>query len=231
MFAIGVAAIGAQDLIAADFVPGLQPVPAWLPGRAALAALTGAIVVAACAAIAADRHGRIAARALTALLGLWLVALHAPVVIAHPASGAAWTPALEVAALAGAAAALGFPGAPRAGRAVYAATLPAFGALHFIYFEYVSSVIPGWIPGHAFWAVATGVAHIAGGAALLIERRARLAAILLAAMFGSWAVVLHVPRVVAQPAAAEWTSLFVAIAMAGGAWSIASQIAQRRGAP
>ncbi|HMG55788.1 MAG TPA: hypothetical protein VK601_19950 [Kofleriaceae bacterium] len=220
-FALGIAAIGAQDVLGADFVRGLQPVPGWVPARAALAVMTGAVLVTAGAAIAAGRGVRTAARALTALLGLSLLCLHLPALLGHLDNGSAWTAAFEVVALTGAAAVIAFPANPAAGRIGYGITLPVFGVLHFVFREYTASVIPAWIPGHMFWALATGVAHIAGGAALVLDRRARLAASLLAVMFGTWVVILHAPRVAAHPAAGEWTSLCVALAMCGGAWLLA----------
>jgi uncharacterized membrane protein YphA (DoxX/SURF4 family) len=68
-----------------------------------------------------------------------------------------------------------------------------------------------------FWAYATGVAHLAGGLALLTQIQARLAAILLAVMFGAWLVMLHLPRALATlDHRAEWSSLFVALAMCAG---------------
>jgi len=42
-------------------------------------------------------------------------------------------------------------------------------------------------------------------------------------MFAIWVVILHVPRVViatAEHSRNEWTSLLIALAMAGGAWLI-----------
>jgi hypothetical protein len=42
-------------------------------------------------------------------------------------------------------------------------------------------------------------------------------------MFASWVLILHAPRAIAAAANArpEWTSLFIALAMSGGAWIIA----------
>jgi uncharacterized membrane protein YphA (DoxX/SURF4 family) len=106
-------------------------------------------------------------------------------------------------------------------RLMFGATFLAFGFSHYLYHQYVESVIPSWIPAHAFFAYATGAAHAAAGLSLLTGIQARLAATLLAVMFGSWVGVLHIPRVIAaQGDKNEWTSLFVAVAMCGASWII-----------
>ena len=96
------------------------------------------------------------------------------------------------------------------GRYGFGVSLPVFGALHFIYHDYVASVIPAWVPGSpVFWTYFTGCAHIAVGIAILAGVQAQLAARLLGSMFGSWVLIVHVPRVLARPASqAEWTSLY-----------------------
>jgi uncharacterized membrane protein len=226
VFALGIAGIGVQDVVRRELAAGLQPVPAWLPARAALAVAIGAAIAAAAVAIALDLRGRSAARALAALLGLWVVAVHVPLLVGHLSRGSEWTVAFELLALASAAAVIGLPERPALGRLGYAISLPVFGVLHFVYRDYTASVIPGWIPGHMAWALITGVAHIAAGASLLVGWRVRLTAHLLAVMFGSWAVILHIPRVAERDGANEWTSLLVAVAMCGGAWLIAEAAAR-----
>jgi uncharacterized membrane protein len=217
LLGIAIAAFGVEDLVRGELLPELQPAPAGLPARAVLAYLTGAILLAAALGLIANRRVQAAARAITAVLALSLIAGYAPILIAAPRNGGAWTGAFEVVAIAAAAARLGFPARPALGRLGFAVALPVFGLLHFIYVDYVASVIPKWLPGHVFWAYATGVAHVAGGAALLTGIQARLAAILLAVMFGTWVVILHLPRALAAfDHRGEWTSLFVALAMCAG---------------
>ncbi|HEU4733903.1 MAG TPA: hypothetical protein VFT22_38685 [Kofleriaceae bacterium] len=226
VFAAAIAGLAAQNLIYRDFLAGFQPAPSGLPLRAVLAVIAGAIGLAAAAGIASERHAVTGARLVLGLLAVNAVAFHVPVLIAHPARGGAWAVTCEVIALGGIAAMLALP-ASSAGRIVFAATLPAFGLFHFLYLDYIVSVIPRWIPGHTFWAIATGAALIAAGVSLLTGRRARLAAILTTVMFGSWVVLLHVPRMLERRHANEWTSLFIATAMCGGAWLIVA--ARRRG--
>jgi hypothetical protein len=69
------------------------------------------------------------------------------------------------------------------------------GIQHYIYTEFVASLIPEWFPGDAvFWTYFAGVALIAGGIGLWIPRTARLAALLVGLMVFSWFWIIHVPR-------------------------------------
>ena len=103
MFAIGLAAIAVQNFIASDFVTELQPVPVSIAGRTLLAYLNGALLLAATASVLFNFRVRLAAMFTTLLLAVWIVFLHVPRVIAHPNAGNAWTPALEIFAMASAA--------------------------------------------------------------------------------------------------------------------------------
>jgi len=219
-----VALVGGEGLVRTDFVPELFPVPHAVPVRAALACGLGVALVVAGLGIALDRGARIAGRVVAVALWAAVLAVHLPRLVAQPRDGGAWTCAFEVLAIGAGAAAIGWPERPDLGRWLYGAALPAFGVLHFLYRDYVAFVIPAWIPAHLWWAYATGVAHLAAGAALLTGVRARLAAVLAGAMFASWVVILHLPRAIAAATnRAEWNSLFVALAMAGGAWAIAAR--------
>jgi len=55
-----------------------------------------------------------------------------------------------------------------------------------------SPLVPKWLPPtQEFWAYATGFGHIAAGVAILTGVQARLAAILLTAMFASFTPLVH----------------------------------------
>jgi hypothetical protein len=106
------------------------------------------------------------------------------------------------------------------------------GVLHLVYGEFVALLVPAWIPGRLFWAVFTGLAHLAAGVAILTSVRARAGALWVGAMFGSWVLVLHAPRALAAPGdPKEWASLLVALGTCGGAWTLAGRLAARRMSP
>jgi uncharacterized membrane protein YphA (DoxX/SURF4 family) len=247
LLACGLAALGFENLIRLDMVMELQPLPQWMPARQLFAAVTALVLIGGSALLLLGVRLRLVAGGLAGFLLWWLVFLHLPRVVAHFDKGAAWTPALEILALFGAllVVAAAEPAekalplrwnstldrlAP-VGRALFAVTLPGFGVLHFIYHDYVASVIPAWIPYPLFWAYATGVAHAAAGVALLTGVLNRLAVTLLGIMFGTWVVILHVPRATADVANwKEWTSLFVATALCGGAFVVAGSLAREHAA-
>jgi len=238
LFALGLASLGVQIPLVADFVRGLEPVPAWLPLQLPLAYLTGAILLGASLLIASGLRLRLGALAAALLFLAWFALLQLPRLATDPGDGNAWTAALEVLALLAAAwlvvaraqpefAAndVSVAWAPR----IFGACLLGFGTLHFVYHDYVASVIPAWIPAHMFFAYFTGVAHIAAGIALITGVQARLAGVLLGAMFVSWVVLLHIPRVAATPGSrAEWTSLLIAITLSGAAWLVAGNFARKQ---
>jgi len=242
LFATALAGLGVQALVTGDVVPGLEPLPPTVPGRLIWATLSGLVLAGAGAAMLAGRVARAGALAAAGLLFLWVVALHLPLLLADPTNGSEWTTTLEALAMGGAAWALagllsppqspsdpwrrvGSPGI-RIGRFCYGVSLPGFGILHFVYVAYVSAAVPAWIPEPAFWAYATGIAHIAAGLSIVSGILARLGATLVALMFGSWVLILHAPRVAAKlHDPNEWASLFIALAMSGGGLIVAATFA------
>lgn len=243
-FAISMAAFGIQQFIIADFVPGLVPVSAGMPGRSFLVYLTGLGLIIAGASVLANQKARLMACLLALLWFLWIILLHVPKLAANPRDGGEWTTAFETLAIGGAALVLtgtlsvdrpGLHGWERArvkalpaGRFLFGFSLPVFGILHFIYLDYVAGAIPAWIPGHVFWAYLTGVAHIAAGVSIITNILARLAAILLGWMFGLWVLLLHIPRAVAgSHNRNEWSSTIIALAMCGGSLLIAGSLVKK----
>jgi uncharacterized membrane protein len=109
------------------------------------------------------------------------------------------------------------------GRIFVAVSLVVFGVQHFIYGGFLATVVPAYMPGRLFWAYFVGVAVIAAAIGILTKMLARPAATMLGVMFFLFVVLLHIPRIVGNSSNGdEWTSGFVALAMCGGAWIVAS---------
>jgi uncharacterized membrane protein len=100
--------------------------------------------------------------------------------------------------------------------------------LHFIYVEFVATLIPSWIPAHLFWTYFAAVALIAGAIGMLIPLTAQLAAALSALMVFLWVILLHIPRAWTIHDANEVTSLFEALVMCGMALLIMVKAAEQK---
>jgi uncharacterized membrane protein len=109
------------------------------------------------------------------------------------------------------------------GRIFVAISLVVFGVQHFIYGGFVATLVPAFMPGRLFWAYFVGVAFVGAATGLLTRMLARPAATMLGVMFFLFVLLLHIPRIVGNSHDGnEWTSGFVALAMCGGAWILAS---------
>jgi hypothetical protein len=110
-----------------------------------------------------------------------------------------------------------------AGRYIFAVPLVIFSVLHFKYAFFISNLIPKWIPERFFFANFVGLCFLCAALAIATGIRARLAGYMLAAMFLLWVAILHAPRVAASPHNGnEWTSMLIALAMAGCAFAAAA---------
>src|SRR5438132_2181670 len=109
------------------------------------------------------------------------------------------------------------------GRIFVAISLVVFGVQHFIYGGFVATLVPAFMPGRLFWAYFVGVAFFAAAGGILYRLMARPAATMLGVMFFLFVMLLHIPRIIGKSNDGnEWTSGFVALAMCGGAWILAS---------
>jgi uncharacterized membrane protein len=247
-FGLATLSSGVLQLATGDFVRLVRG-PAVPAGAAAAAYLTGALLVAAGLAIVSGRMVRPAAAVVGAMILLVFAVFLAPPIVWHPEMerpylrGFMWTNPLKALALAGGAALLAAlsPAGPRALEAlaravaklaplaagVLAVFLVVCGVQHFVYDDFVMTLVPTWIPpGQRFWTYFAGVALVAGGAGILFRPVERLAAALSALMIFLWVLLLHIPRAVTGPSHANETAgTFEALAMTG----VALLVAVRRG--
>lgn len=232
-FAIGLAGFGAQYIGYGQYQGGLPPVPPWAPGGAVGAYLTGVVLLAASIGIAIDRKGRLASLVIGGLFLFCVIFLHSLHFSAVVHNGNDRTRAFETLALGAAAFVLAAMLPPEGrgpsgsdaggrklilpGRLLFGISMVVFGAQHFMYAAFIATLVTPWIPVHLFWVYFTGVGMIVAGLAIITGVQARLAGAGLGLMFFLWVVVLHAPRVIAQPHNGdELSSLFVALAFAGG---------------
>lgn len=229
LYAIGAIILGAVGLAVGDFALQWQPVPASVPFRTALAYLSAVILITGAALSLAPRNARLGAIVLSSFYAMWVVVLHLPRVVQQPADVSMWLGVAEILALAtgGCMAWMRGKAMLKAAWIVFGACLLVFGIAHFVYADFTASMVPAWFPAPLFWAYFTGAGHAAAGVAFISGIAQRLAATLFTAMVACFALLLHVPRVVADPGnRIEWTMLGIATALTGAAW-IARTVASR----
>lgn len=240
-FGIALIALGVEHFIFRDFVTGRAPAwPASIPGGVIWAYLSGVAFVAIGAAILFRKSARPAAVVAALLIGSWALLRHLPVIAADSFLSGAWTGAGKALTFAGGALAIAatFPAVDAGrrallaklvnlerefiaiGRVCLALFLLLTGIQHFMFTDFVASLIPGWFPGNArFWTYFAGVALIAGGIGLLIPRTARLAALLSGLMVFSWFWIVHIPRTFVG--VSDSIAVFEALAVSGIAFVLA----------
>jgi putative oxidoreductase len=103
------------------------------------------------------------------------------------------------------------------GRFLLAIPMAVFGILHFMAANNMAAMVP--IPGGAIWVYITGAALIAAAVSIIIQKKSRLAATLLAIMLLIFVLSIHLPGVLAGGDGGQMSmmSLLKDIAIAGGA--------------
>jgi uncharacterized membrane protein len=234
LFAIALTVFGIQHLIYGHFV--LTPFPSWVPLQSVLAYIGGVFTIAVACSIVMRKMDRPATLLLGIIYLLNAILLHVPRVIADLHSGNEWTGCFEILAISSGC--LLLAGSPhsshfswdrltkkliRATPYFFSACLLVYAGLHFVYADYIATLIPAWIPFPLFWSYFVGVAFLLAAAGIAIKKWGRLAASLMGVLFYTWFFILHMPRVIASPhIEPEWTSAFVALAIGSTAWMLAA---------
>jgi uncharacterized membrane protein len=121
------------------------------------------------------------------------------------------------------------------GRFFLAIAMVAFGVQHFVHLDFVTRVfpkVPGWIPAHTFLACVFGAFLFASGVAIMIEKAARLAALLLGAVIFSSFALLYLPLLTTTPPnGGLWTNAGKALALSGGSFLVAGSLPVKLDSP
>ncbi len=118
----------------------------------------------------------------------------------------------------------------RLGQRAFGVCALIFGGAHFVYMNLTAPLVPQWLPpSPVFWGYATGVGQIAAGLAILTGVQARLAAILLTAMYVSFGLLVWGPMLLAAPGShGNWTESATTLALISAAWVVADSLARPR---
>jgi uncharacterized membrane protein len=237
VFSITMIGLGIVGLLYRDFVPVWNPVPASIPGRGVFVYLGPLISLASGIGLLVPRLATAATRLLLTTLLLWLLLFRLPNFLLTSPFEACWS-VFPLAVMLAAAWVLyvwfaadwdrqhlrfvsGNYGL-RIAHALYGFSLIFFGSAHFIDVKDTLSLVPNWLPGHAFWAYFTGGAFIAAGVAVLAGRCARLAAFLSAFQIGLFLLLVWVPIVAAgSKVPFQWSETILNAALLAAAWMVA----------
>ena len=236
VYGLGVISLAIVCLVWGDFVLG-QPVPKNFPARTALACAAGIFMLLAGAAVEWRRTAAWGAAALSAYYALIVVILmNGRVLLRNLTEYGAYSGGAEQLAIAAGGLIVYAAFAridtalaerlTRLGQLTFGVCAVLFGGAHFFYMNLTIPFVPKWLPPtQEFWAYATGVAHIAGGVAILTGVRARLAAILLTLMYASFTPLVHLPTLLADPSSHfNWSENALNLALVGVAWVVADSL-------
>jgi uncharacterized membrane protein len=112
------------------------------------------------------------------------------------------------------------------GRLFVGLALIGLGAEHFVFRQFVTGRAPDWpagLPGGLAWVYGWGVVVMLVGLAILFRRWGRQAALGLGVLVFFWALLRHIPVVMADSLiGGNWTSAGKALVFFGGSFAIAA---------
>jgi uncharacterized membrane protein YphA (DoxX/SURF4 family) len=240
VYGLGAVTLGIPGLIYGSFAAMGLPVPPHIPGYQMLVWASAGMLVLAGLAINIRRLAAVASLAIAAFFVLATMILHVPHALANFTTWVSWEAIAEtmVSALGGvlAYALTSGSGETRAAaivriaRPMFGVGLMVFGTSEFVYATFTASLVPAWLPpSQLFWTYVTGAAQIAAGLAIASGLKARLAAIALTAMYLGFGLLVHLPRLIADPSApGRWAENGVNLVLAGAAWVLADSLANAR---
>jgi uncharacterized membrane protein YphA (DoxX/SURF4 family) len=240
VYGLGAVVHGIPGLVYGSFAAMGLAVPAHVPGYQLLVYASAALLILAGLALNVERLAAIASLVLAAFFALCVLALQAPNAVTAFTTWVTWEGIAEgiVMALGGVLAYAWTAQADKAraaailriARPLFGICLIVFGTSEFVYASFTAAMVPAWLPpSQLVWAYVTGAAQIAAGLAILTGVQARLAAILLTAMYLIFGLIVHLPRVIADPAGAmAWAENGTNLVLAGAAWVLVDSLTRAK---
>lgn len=232
LYGAAMAGFGIIQLVIKNFLISELQVPAGVPLRGVWVVLSSAVFLLAAAAIFTRFRRQLALAAVGGMYLIFFLGVHLPALLMHVYNGNDWAVMFEGLMIGGGAfniaaqlpedAGLGVRWervvhiAAIVGHYAFASALFLFAIQHIIYFDFIVTLIPAWMPLKVGLAYLVIAAYILSGISLVIGRGMGVAAFWLGVMFGSWVILLHAPRAIGKwNVELEWASFFVALAVSG----------------
>jgi uncharacterized membrane protein len=104
-----------------------------------------------------------------------------------------------------------------------AVPVAVFGTEHFTATKIIAGMVPGWIPGHLFWALFVGACLISAALSIAVRKYAGVAAALLGLTILLFVLLIHIPGIANTPASRLlWVVGLRDLAFSWGALSVAA---------
>jgi uncharacterized membrane protein len=193
-YAAPLAVFGAEHLVAGQAIS--QGVPPWMPGRLYWAYFVGIALIFGALSIVLTMQVRLTGTLLGIMFILFVLMIHVPNVAANPKNRIFWALVFRDLCFAGGGWCLA--GRIAIGRFCIGIPLLVFAAEHFLHPEFVPGVplgkmIPAWVPYPPAIGYLTGVALLAAGVLILIDKHTRTAAIWLGLLITLEVLFLYLP--------------------------------------
>lgn len=109
------------------------------------------------------------------------------------------------------------------GKLLYALPFAMFGIFHFMGASSMSGMVPSFLPAPEAWVYLTGLAHLLAVVAIIINKKAKLATLLLGIMLLLFALLIHLSGFLAGDQAAT-SSFLKDVALSGAAFFMSSKL-------
>jgi hypothetical protein len=239
-YAIAIAGFGVTQLVTRNFLTGLLPVPGTVPLRTIWMIVSSLLLLLAAVGILFLGRKWLAAALAGATFFVFFLVLHLPMLLGDLYNPVLWTPPFETLMLGSGGfiiAAWLLNGCAENARwskplnvmglisqYLYGVSLVVFAVLHIKYNTYIQTLIPAWMPGHVFLSYVVIAAFLLSALSFFTGFRLALASGLLGTMYLLWVILLHAPRAFGKlTVEPEWSSLFVALAVGGAAFTLCRQ--------
>ncbi len=237
--AVAMIVFGLQHFVYLDFVTrAFAPLPNWIPAQAIFAIFFGSLLCATGIAIIANIKAHTMSLLLAGTILLMFALCLLPDLLTNLNNPMLWTNSGKALVLTGSNLIVAGSISTKSskgpikylefliplGKLFLAGFFALAATMHFLYADFVATLIPAWIPGHLFWTYFAAVALLAGALGMFIPKTEYLAASLSALMIFLWVIILHLPRAFADiHNANETTALFEALTMCGASILIAAK--------
>jgi uncharacterized membrane protein len=101
-------------------------------------------------------------------------------------------------------------------RFLFAITIFIFGVMNFMYAPEMVGIVPSWLPGGVLWVYLMGATFFAIAGAILLKKKARLAALIFAALMLLFVLTVYLPKVLNGDMTA-WNGLLKDVLIGAGA--------------